>query len=291
MTSINEKIRQIANGFNIPPTFDIYLKQKDLDYSVKFLINLIVNKIKKSPNITKTKLLFVDFINKFMDVANEIPIIDDSSEIIKVICPKTNNTTFSMSKKSLGIDTEDTIPEELKNNKELNNKVYKNVCSLFYTKMLKSDFNNIKYDITNAILNPIYILTNTYLKGMVLTSCHSDNVIDYALNFIVKTYIKQNNMMVCMKGPLFCFFKSILCAVYAPEIIDDKNIIIRTNKYDLYLTKIDKTFISVEYSYLDSKNKRWKMPLILHEEDDSYRKFLPSFLLMFSKYWNLVNYF
>ena len=283
MASINDKIRQIADGFNIPPTFDIYLKQKDLDYSIKFLIYLMVNKIKKSPTITKTKLLFVDFINKFMDLANEIPIIDDSSEIIKVICP-----TFSMSKKSLGIPTEETIPEELKNNKELNNKVYKNVCNLFYTKILNSDFNNIKFDVANALLTPIYILTNTYLKGMVLTSCDSDNVIDYGLNFVVKTYVKQNKMMVCMKQPLFCFFKSILEAVYEPEIIDDKNIIIRTNKYDLYLTKIDKIFISVEYDYINSKNKRWKMPIIIYEQDDSYRKFLPSFLLMFSKYWNLV---
>ena len=163
----------------------------------------MVNKIKKSPTITKTKLLFVDFINKFMDLANEIPIIDDSSEIIKVICP-----TFSMSKKSLGIPIKETIPEELKNNKELNNKVYKNVCNLFYTKILKSDFNNIKFDVANALLTPIYILTNTYLKGM--TSCDSDNVIDYGLNFVVKTYVKKNKMMVCMKGPLFCFFKNIL---------------------------------------------------------------------------------
>ena len=281
MTSLNEKIRQIADGFNIPSTFDIYIKQKDLDYSIKFLIYLMLHKMKESPNITKSKLLFINFINKFMDVVNDIPIIDDSGEIIKVIYP-----TFLMNKKSLGIPSEETIPEELKNNKEMNNKVYKNVCNLFYTKMLKSDFNNIKFDIANALLNPIYILTNTYLKGM--TSCHSDNVIDYALNLIVKTYVKQNKMMVCMKGPLFCFFKSILCAVYVPEIIDDKNIIIRTNKYDLYLTKIDKIFISVEYDYINSKNKRWKMPIIIYEENDSYRIFLPSFLLMFSKYWNLV---
>jgi hypothetical protein len=287
MASINEKIRQIANGFNIPPTFEIYLKQKNLDYSIKFLIYLMLNKIKKSPNITKTKLLFLDFINKFMDIVNEIPVIDDSSEIIKVICPKTNTTTFSMSKKSLGIPIHEIIPEELKNNKELNNKVYKNVCSIFYTKMLKSDFNNIKFDVANALLTPIYILTNTYVKGMYLNTCMNDNIIDYALNLIVKTYVKQNNMMVCMKGPLFCFFKSILCAVNVPEIIDDKNIIIRTNKYDLYMTKIDKIFISVEYDYLNSNNKKWKMPLIIHEEDESYRKFLPSFLLMFSKYWNL----
>jgi len=288
MASINKKIRQIADGFNIPSTFDIYLKQKDLDYSIKFLIYLMLNKIKESPNITKTKLLFVDFINKFMDIVNEIPIIDDSGEIIKVICPKTNTTTFSMTKKSLGIPREETIPEELKNNKELNNKVYKNVCSLFYTNTLKHDSNNIKYDITNVLLKPIFMMTNTYLKGMILTSCPNNNIIDYALNFIVKDYVKKNNMMVCMKGPLFCFFKSILCAVNLPEIIDDKNIIIRTNKYDLYLTKIDHTFINVEYDYINSKNKRWKKPLIIHEEEDSYRFFLPSFLLMFSKYWNLA---
>jgi hypothetical protein len=288
MASINKKIRQIADGFNIPSTFDIYLKQKDLDYSIKFLIYLMLNKIKESPNITKTKLLFVDFINKFMDIVNEIPIIDDSGEIIKVICPKTNTTTFSMTKKSLGIPREETIPEELKNNKELNNKVYKNVCSLFYTNTLKHDSNNIKYDITNVLLKPIFMMTNTYLKGMILTSCPNNNIIDYALNFIVKDYVKKNNMMVCMKGPLFCFFKSILCAVNLPEIIDDKNIIVRTNKYDLYLTKIDHTFISVEYDYINFKNKRWKKPLIIHEEEDSYRFFLPSFLLMFSKYWNLA---
>jgi hypothetical protein len=288
MASINKKIRQIADGFNIPSTFDIYLKQKDLDYSIKFLIYLMLNKIKDSSNITKTKLLFVDFINKFMDIVNEIPIIDDSGEIIKVICPKTNTTTFSMTKKSLGIPREETIPEELKNNKELNNKVYKNVCSLFYTKMLKSDFNNIKYDITNVLLIPIYLLTNTYLKGMILSSCDNDNIIDYALNLIVKTYVKQNKMMVCIKGPLFCFLKSILSAVYVPEIIDDKNIIIRTNTYDLYLTKIDSTFISVEYDYINLKNKRWKMPLIIHENNEYYRKFLPAFLIMFSKYWNLA---
>ena len=288
MSSLNEKIRQIANGFNIPPTFDIYLKQKDLDYSIKFLIYLMLNKIKESPNITKTKLLFVDFINKFIDIVNEIPIIDDSGEIIKVICPKTNNTTFSMTKKSLGIPREETIPDELKNNKELNSKVYKNVCSIFYTKMLKCDFNNIKYDITNVLLTPIYILTNTYMKGMVLTSCVNDNVIDYALNFVVKEYIKRNKMMVCMKGPLFCFLKSVLSAVYEPDLINDKNIVIRTNKYDLYMTKIDNTFISVEYDYINSRNKRWKMPIIIHEDYDYYSKFLPAFLIMFSKYWNLA---
>ena len=27
---------------------------------------------------------------------------------------------------------------------------------------------------------------------------------------------------------------------------------------------------------------------VIHEQDDYYRIFLPSFLLMFSKYWNLV---
>jgi hypothetical protein len=289
MSSINKKIRQIADGFNIPSTFDIYLKQKDLDYSIKFLIYLLLHKIKKSPTITKTKFLFVDFINKFIDIVNETPIIDDSTEIIKVICPKTNNITFSMSKKSLGIPKEETFPEELKNNKELNNKVYKNVCSIFYTKMLKSDFNNIKYDVANTLLNPIYILTNTYINGMYLNDCQNDNVIDYGLNLVVKTYVKQNKMMVCMKGPLFCFLKSILCAVYVPEIIDDKNIIIRTNKYDLYLTKINNTFISVEYEYINSNNKKWKMPLIIHEDSDYYRKFLPAFLLMFSRYWNLAE--
>jgi hypothetical protein len=288
MASINQKIRQIADGFNIPSSFDIYIKQKDLDYSIKFFIYLILNKIKKSPNITKTKLLFLDFINKFMDIVSEIPIIDDSGEIIKVVCPKTSTITFSMSKKSLGIPKEETIPEELKNNKELNNKVYKNVCSLFYTNLLKTDFNNIKFDVANAILNPVFILTNTYVKGMYLNDCMNDNIIDYALNFVVKEYVKQNNMMVCMKGPLFCFLKSILCAINIPEIIDDKNIVVRTNKYDLYLTKIDKTFISVEYDFLSSKNKKWKMPLIIHEKEDSYRSFLPPFLLMFSKYWKLA---
>jgi len=288
MASINEKIRQIADSFNIPSNFDIYLKQKDLDYSIKFLIYLILNKIKKSPTITKTKLLFVDFINKFINIVNEIPIIDDSGEIIKVICPKTSTITFSMSKKSLGIPKQETIPEELKNNKELNNKVHKNVCSMFYTKILQSDFKNIKFDVANALLNPIFILTNTYVKGMYLNDCMNDNIIDYGLNLVVKIYVKQNNMMVCMKGPLFCFFKSILCAIHIPEIIDDKNIVVRTNKYDLYLTKINKTFISVEYDFLSSKNKKWKMPLIIHEKEDSYRSFLPPFLLMFSKYWNLA---
>ena len=102
MATINKKIRQIADGFNIPPTFDIYLKQKDLDYSIKFLIYLMLNKIKKSPNITKTKFLFVDFINKIIDIVNETPIIDDSTEIINVICPKTNTITFSMSKNISG---------------------------------------------------------------------------------------------------------------------------------------------------------------------------------------------
>ena len=62
MTSINEKIRQIADGFNIPSTFDIYLKQKDLNYSINFLTYLILDKFKKLPNINKNKLLFSDFI-------------------------------------------------------------------------------------------------------------------------------------------------------------------------------------------------------------------------------------
>jgi hypothetical protein len=288
MTSINGKIRQIADGFNIPSTFDIYLKQKDLNYSINFLTYLILDKFKKLPNINKNKLLFSDFINKSIDIVNDIPIIDDSSEIIKVICPKTNNITLSITKKSLGILGHETIPEELKNNKEINNKVYKNICNMFYTKTLNSDCNNIKYDISNTLLIPIYILTNIYLKRILLNDSPNDNIIDYGLNFVVKEYVRKNKMMVSMKDPLFCFFKSILCAVHVPEIIDDKNIIIHTNKYDLYLTKINKIFISIEYVYIDSKNKRWKMPFILYQENDSYRKFLPAFLLMFSKYWNSV---
>ncbi len=288
MTSFSDKIKQIYAGFDIPSTFDIYLTQKDLDYSVNFLIFLILYKFKNTPKITNNKLLFVDYINKFLDVVNDIPQIDDSSEVIKVICPRTNNITFSMAKKSLGIPSHETIPEELKNNKEINNKVFKNICNLFYTKTFKSDFNSIKYDVANALLNPIFVLTNTYVKGMYLNNAPGDNIIDYGLNLVVKEYIKQNKMMACMKDPLFCFFKSILCAVELPEIINDKNIIVCTNKYDLLLSKIDKTFISVEYNFINSNNKRWKMPLIIHTEDGYYRKFLPSFLLIFSKYWNMV---
>lgn len=291
MTSFSDKIKQIYAGFEIPSSFDIYFTQKDLDYSVNFLIYMILYKFKNTPNITKNKLLFVDYMNKFLDVVNDIPQIDDSTEVIKVICPRTNNITFSMAKKSLGIPSNETIPEQLKNNKEINETVFKNICNLFYTKTFKSDFNSIKYDVANALLNPIFVLTNTYVKGMYLNNApnnHNNNIIDYGLNLVVKEYIKQNKMMVAMKEPLFCYFKSILCAIELPEIINDKNIIVRTNKYDLLLSKIDKTFISIEYNFINSNNKRWKMPLIIHTEDGYYRKFLPSFLLMFSKYWNMV---
>ena len=40
------------------------------------------------------------------------------------------------------------------------------------------------------------------------------------------------------------------------------------------MTKIDNTFISVEYDYINSKNKRWKMPIIIHQDFDYYSKFL-----------------
>jgi hypothetical protein len=75
--------------------------------------------------------------------------------------------------------------------------------------------------------------------------------------------------------------------------ISDKNLILTLIQQNNDLQKqmldiIKNGTINNTNGIINSNNKRWKMPLIIHTEDGYYRKFLPSFLLMFSKYWNMV---
>lgn len=263
------KIVKILNIYDIPQYVAPYLMQCNMEYSIQFLVFLVLAKFKPSDEMDGKKL---NFSNIIMD-----NIVNNASQMVnsdrRSINFGTGNNKYVLS-----------LPSDIKINDNQTKDIDKTIFQAVYKIMFDQEISQIKYDVIYTLLAPIMLMLNIKLKEEVLRYSN-ENILQYSIGHIVKYYIKKMNIPFQLKGPLENFFHAALLSYKEPDIINDDNVFLHTNSYVVHFRKIDGFLIEVDYEYFPKLLHLYE-PLIIYIEDDNYQKFMKAFLLLFSKFWD-----